>query len=369
MDPAEHDADRLDETRQIDPVANAPRRPAAHRARVGLIKRLRGPLVALAILAVAAGVFVVVRHHPRAEIGGTSAAAYPSLPANASRGAPTSSPTSGVSATPTVTASAPPKPTHSTSHVATPPTPATSTRKGVAAWTFNGVDKALTDSGASWYYTWSTGHNGIDTPHAVEFVPMIWGAGSVTDNALAQAKAAGKYLLGFNEPDLSSQANMSVTQALDLWPKLTATGLTLGSPAVASGGADPGGWLDQFMSGAKQRGYRVDFIALHWYGGDFTTSAAVSQLRSYLQAVYDRYHKPIWLTEFALINFSNGTHYPSESAQAAFLTAATKMLDGLPFLQRYAWFALPASDSGPSTGLFQSGPKVTDVGRAFEAAR
>jgi len=137
---------------------------------------------------------------------------------------------------------------------------------------------------------------------------------------------------------------------------------------VAAGGATPGGWLDRFMSGAKSRGYRVDFIALHWYGGDFTTSAAVSQLKSYLQAVWNRYHKPIWLTEYALINFSNGTHYPSESEQAAFVTASTKMLDNLSFLQRYAWFALPAADDGPSTGLFTSGPKITDVGKAFEAA-
>ena len=238
----------------------------------------------------------------------------------------------------------------------------------MSVWSFNGVDAALSQSGAGWYYTWSAGHAGITTPHGVDFVPMIWGSGSVTTQSIAQAKSGGHYLLGFNEPDMSSQSNMSVTQALDLWPKLQATGLTLGSPAVATGGATPGGWLDQFMSGAKSRGYRVDFIALHWYGGDFTTSAAVSQLKSYLQAVWNRYHKPIWLTEYALINFSNGTHYPSESEQAAFVTASTKMLDSLSFLQRYAWFALPAADDGPSTGLFTSGPKVTDVGKAFEAA-
>jgi hypothetical protein len=238
----------------------------------------------------------------------------------------------------------------------------------VSAWSFNGVDAALSQSGAGWYYTWSAGHAGITTPHGVDFVPMIWGSGSVTTQSIAQAKSAGHYLLGFNEPDLSSQSNMSVTQALNLWPKLQATGQTLGSPAVAAGGATPGGWLDEFMSGAKSRHYRVDFIALHWYGGDFATSAAVSQLKSYLQAVWNRYHKPIWLTEYALINFSNGTHYPSDSQQAAFVTASTKMLDNLSFLQRYAWFALPAADDGPSTGLFTSGPKVTDVGKAFEAA-
>jgi hypothetical protein len=44
------------------------------------------------------------------------------------------------------------------------------------------------------------------------------------------------------------------------------------------------------------------------------------------------------------------------------------MLGGLSYVQRYAWFGLPAADSGPSTGLFHSGPSVTAVGRAFEAA-
>jgi len=102
------------------------------------------------------------------------------------------------------------------------------------------------------------------------------------------------------------------------------TGKVLGSPAVAYGGDTPGGWLDRFMSGAGAKGYRVDFIALHWYGGDFSTPNAVAQLKSYLQAVYDRYHKPIWLTEFALTDFSGGAaRYPTEPAAGAFVTAAT----------------------------------------------
>ena len=45
-------------------------------------------------------------------------------------------------------------------------------------------------------------------------------------------------LLGFNEPDLAEQANMTVEKALELWPRLEATGMRLGSPAVACGAAD-----------------------------------------------------------------------------------------------------------------------------------
>jgi hypothetical protein len=163
---------------------------------------------------------------------------------------------------------------------------------------------------------------------------------------------------------------MTVSQALALWPQLMATGMTLGSPAVASGADTPGGWLDQFMAGAKARGYRVDFITVHWYGGDFSTGPAVQQLESYLQAVYARYHLPVWLTEFDLTSFSGAAAtFPAEAQQAAFLTAATTMLDSLSYVQRYAWFALPTSAGSGTTGLFNAGPSVTAVGTAFEAAR
>ncbi|WP_433266422.1 sigma-70 family RNA polymerase sigma factor [Micromonospora vinacea] len=244
-----------------------------------------------------------------------------------------------------------------------------SARKGVGVWNFAGASQALANSKAGWYYTWGTQHPGISTPRGATFVPMIRSAENVTAAELARAKAAGPYLLTFNEPDMPEQANMTVEQALDLWPQLMATGSKLGSPAVAWGGPDPQGWLDRFMTGAQARGHRVDFITVHWFGADFTTATAVAQLRQYLQAVYQRYRKPIWLTEFALIRFAGGgPQFPSQQQQAAFLTAATAMLGQLPYLQRYAWFGLPATDKDRS-GLFSDGSQATVVGRAFQAAR
>jgi RNA polymerase sigma factor (sigma-70 family) len=250
------------------------------------------------------------------------------------------------------------------------PVTVTSQRKGVATWDATGVSQDLAASGASWYYDWGATPSGITAPASTSFVPMIWGASNVTAATLDQVKGEGSVLLGFNEPDLGGQANMTVQQALDLWPQLMATGMTLGSPAVSSGAATPGGWLDQFMTGAKARGYRVNFITVHWYGGDFSTGPAVQQLESYLQSIYNQYHLPIWLTEFALTSYAGPTPtFPTEAQQAAFLTAATAMLDGLPYVQRYAWFALPVSAGSGTTGLFNAGPTATEVGRAFEAAR
>ena len=34
-----------------------------------------------------------------------------------------------------------------------------------------------------------------------------------------------RYLLGFNEPDLASQGNLTVDEVLDLWPQLEAIGV------------------------------------------------------------------------------------------------------------------------------------------------
>jgi RNA polymerase sigma factor (sigma-70 family) len=272
--------------------------------------------------------------------------------------------------TPTPKSSTSPTPTPSKTPVAPPPSrPAVSgPKKGVAAWSAPGFDAALTASKASWYYDWSPSrmdHIGSAGP---EFVPMIWGAKNTDSATLATARSQGAVLLGFNEPDMSAQSNMTVEQALDLWPKLQATGLRLGSPAVADNAATPGSWLDRFMAGAAARGYRVDFITVHWYGSDFRPGAAADQLRTYLQAIHDRYHLPIWVTEYALISFSGGgAQYPAPDQQAAFVTDSAAMLDSLPYVERYAWFGLAASGAQTGTALFQNGGP-TPMGVAYEAS-
>ena len=329
-------------------------------ARTGGSLPVKLAAAAVAVGCAAAGGAVIV--HLRS--AHTVAAAAPASHAHGPAATPSTQALARPSARPV------PAPSHRPPPVATHPAAApavTGAKKGVGAWAFTGATQALSESGASWYYTWSA-TPGVAGPPGVAFVPMIWGAADVTASTLSQVKAEGPYLLGFNEPDMASQSNMTPAQALSLWPQLMATGLQLGSPAVADDGATPGGWLDQFMSGAAARGYRVNFITLHWYGSDFATAAAVSQLQSYLEAVYARYHLPIWLTEFALANFGGSPSTPTEQQQAAFLTAATTMLQGLPYVQRYAWFGLQATSSDGSMGLFGTGPVATTVGRAFESA-
>jgi hypothetical protein len=246
---------------------------------------------------------------------------------------------------------------------------AVSSKKGAAMGPFAAAKTALTDSGVGWYYDWAVDPQGISAPSRVSFTPMIWGSAAATSTNLTRAKTLGDTLLGFNEPDMAAQSNMTPDQALALWPQLEATGMRLGSPAPAYGADTDGSWFDQFMKGAQSKGYRVDFLALHWYGSDFTTDAAVSQLKQYIEAVYNRWHKPIWLTEYALIKFGATSTYPTDEQQTAFVTASTRMLENLSYLERYSWFIFsPAGDGTTGTSLYTSSGTPTPWGAAYRAA-
>jgi hypothetical protein len=249
-------------------------------------------------------------------------------------------------------------------------------KKGVGTWSFTGEAQAMTSVGATWFYTWGTTSSGNTVPSDVAFVPMIWGSADVTTANLDEVKTESSVLLGFNEPDQSGQSNMTPAQALDLWPQLVATGMRLGSPAVSANAQMAGGWLDTFMSGAQSQGLRVDFICLHWYGGNFDPTSAVSELESYVEQTHAKYNLPIWVTEFALTNFGATVTYPTETQMAEFASGAVDMLEDTSYVERYAWFALPPCDAtgssscaaGNTRPLALDGGTLTSVGVAYAGA-
>ncbi|GLY95876.1 sigma-70 family RNA polymerase sigma factor [Actinoplanes sp. NBRC 103695] len=249
-----------------------------------------------------------------------------------------------------------------------PVTKGTTPKKGAAVWKFDGSKGALADVGASWYYTWGSNNNEIPGPAGVEFVPIIWDERNVTTGTLAEAKREGDgTLLGFNEPDMQGQADMTVEQALAKWPELEKTGMRLGSPAVAFGGDQENGWLDRFMDGAKAKGLDVDFITVHWYGSDFS-DAAVGQFLGYVDAVHKKYGKPVWVTEYGLINFGGSPKYPNTGQIVAFIKGSTAGLEKRSYVERYAWFGLPAVGDSVDFGLYSDSDTPTEAGKAYRAA-
>ncbi|RZK23397.1 MAG: hypothetical protein EOO63_17715, partial [Hymenobacter sp.] len=185
----------------------------------------------------------------------------------------------------------------------------------------------------------------------MEYVPIRqtqWWPSLATTNA----KRKVTHLLGFNEPDASSQANMTVEQALAAWPGLLQSGLRLGSPAPTDGGAN---WLYSFMEKADLAGYRVDFVAVHFYRGCQTPQ----QFYSFLKTIYDRTKRPIWVTEWnngANWTTSAGCPKPTYAAQAAKIQAFVTMLDTARIVERYSLYQwvedtrkLFVADSDPTT--------------------
>jgi hypothetical protein len=254
-----------------------------------------------------------------------------------------------------------------------PPAGAVSPKRGVASGEYLASDPAaLAPLHAAWAYDWSW--QAPPRSPSLEWVPMIWGAGSVTRHsisALAADRRSGRAraLLGFNEPDSGSQANMTPQQAASLWPRLESTGLRLGSPAPA---VPSDGWLDRFMALARAHRLRVDFIALHFYQ-DFTDPSAVDDLRGELIAIHRRYRKPIWITEIGALDIRAwGEHMhaaPTAALAGAYMRRLLPMLDGLGFVQRYAWFtdACRSAPGCPYSALLGRGGHLTARGRIFSS--
>ena len=131
---------------------------------------------------------------------------------------------------------------------------------------------------------------------------MVWSA-----NALLQRNAIGdvisqlpvtrtKHLLGFNEPDHPGQANMSVEEAIRLWPLLQFTGLRLGSPNTTSPTSP---WLDEFMARAARAKLRIDFMTMHSYA-----SPNAASFLAKVRYLHEKFGRPVWVTEFAVADWA-----------------------------------------------------------------
>jgi hypothetical protein len=220
--------------------------------------------------------------------------------------------------------------------------------------------------GARWFYNWNR-KIPKNIPASVEFIPMVWNAkpdDTYTELGEQLRQAGHKELLGLNEPDQAKQGNMTVEEALDVWPKLMATGLRLVSPSCVHPDKD---WMKAFMKGVEERKLRVDAVGVHSYGGPNAEA-----LMKRLQTVHEMFGRPLWITEFAVGDWAAKTraenkYRPEQVVQ--FIQQLFPQLDACSFVERYAWFA-PKPDSAPlgPCALFYDDGTLTSVGEAYRAA-
>lgn len=248
-----------------------------------------------------------------------------------------------------------------------------SKKRGIAYGYNTEADLKAISENVSWWYNWgyqpeSTVAN-VYQKYGIDFVPMTWN-GSFNESGLRAFYTShpdAKFLLGFNEPNFTTQSNMIPSKAAAIWPKLEKIakdfGLKIVAPAVnysdkpvVENGitySDPIAYLDAFFAACPN--CQVDYIAVHNY-------MCYSTALSGDIARYKKYKKPIWLTEFACWDQPSITL----DLQKKYMAGAIDYLENDTTVFRYSWFNGNRSGSYPYLDLFkpQAG-QLTDLGSFY----
>ncbi|OKL61446.1 hypothetical protein UA08_03269 [Talaromyces atroroseus] len=219
-------------------------------------------------------------------------------------------------------------------------------------------------SDISWAYNWGCGSY-ADLPSGVEYVPMLWGASSTyldawTSEIESAISDGSTYIMGFNEPDMSSQADLSASEAASYYKEYItpyAGKATLVSPAVTSSSSSGEGldWFESFISDCSD--CSVSVLAVHWYG------TSVSELQAFITEAIDTASNygisEVWLTEFALSSDEGGIS--DLSTATSFVEEAGTWLNEQSALTRYSYFYV-------ANGYLLTDGVANSVGDAYNSA-
>lgn len=255
-------------------------------------------------------------------------------------------------------------------------TPAKSFKRGISEENFTtSAQMQALEPGISWHYNWGTSPKaciadicGPGKP--VEFVPMAWNASGINAVKTYLANNPGvRYVLGFNEPNFRSQANMTPSAAARQWKNLEAIaeeyGVELVAPALNYSGEaisdgiiySPEQWMDAFIAAYKAENGgkepRMDYLALHSYMNDH------SAMIGFVEGFARKYERKVWLTEFCAWE---GT--VTEQQQRKSMSQKLDDLEQSPYVYRYAWFKATGSNAAPYFRLL-NGNALTDMGKMY----
>ena len=225
-----------------------------------------------------------------------------------------------------------------------------SPKRGVSFDFNNNADLSALQPGTSWFYNWGTTPNAniVDSYNSIygyEFCPMAWNGGynASAIRSYVQVHPECKYILAFNEPNLTDQAYMTPQQAASAWPALKALAQELNlkiiSPACNYSGwaqyGSPQLWFDAFFKLVDIND--VDGIAIHSYMG-----WSIATL-GYVEQYYQLYKKPIWLTEVCQWDNFNTNQGGTALQQRREMIDLIDSLERTGHCARYAWF-IPRRD-------------------------
>ena len=186
----------------------------------------------------------------------------------------------------------------------------------------------VTAVNASWEYAW--GPTPPDCP-GVENIPMIWDSSEINYTLGGNSQ----WIMGFNEPDSASQANMSPAQAAAGWRQIEQKYPTRKLLAPAPSGANAS-WIVDFRNAyisAYGTAPRMDGLDVHcyrWYASECT-----DHTQNFITWANSWNVPEVWVTEFSFSPTSPSS--PARSLQEAqtFIT----WMENNPKITRFAWFA------------------------------
>lgn len=197
---------------------------------------------------------------------------------------------------------------------------------------------------------------------------MLWGANSIasaTDSDSVEALSNARFLLSFNEPQQSEQADLSPLQAAELWPQVVAIAqnytLELVAPCLKNGNDD---WYDVWLAnctGLYGSPCAFDYTCTHLYLYPEPCAlpwGCARTLPSVLERWWVKYARPMWVTEFACSPWAAATAAGvaigaacNASVHARLMEQMVPLLEASDRVFRYAWYALYEDSGMPGNGL------------------
>lgn len=239
------------------------------------------------------------------------------------------------------------------------------------------VDPASMNIG--WYYNWGS-RSFKETNFSnqkfydLEFVPMIWGDPTEEFSTIFnRVKSNGyKYMLSYNEPDLRWESNTEPGIMLLRWNMFRENkgNVRLGSPATETFQINSDKWWTPFWDGMTvDERNDMSFIAVHAYQHYYNNADTALQYLHTIDEIYAKYHKPIWLTEFAVADSYN-KFSPTNAKQVAqvqeFMKIVLKGLNERSYVERYSWFDFnPKDDVTGASGIFYYTGELTTLGKIY----
>ncbi len=236
------------------------------------------------------------------------------------------------------------------------------------------VDPASMNIG--WYYNWGTQsfkETGFKNEkfYNLDYVPMFWNDPKESySNAFKRFKEQGyKYILGYNEPDLQWESNIKADVAVRRWMKdfiPNKGNMCLASPAVSVFPQWSDWWKNYWTSLPDSGKSATNVIAVHNYQKNYNGRKTALQYLEQIDECYNKYRKPIWITEFAVWKFDKNDKSGCAKTEE-FMKIVLKGLNERDYVERYAWFSPDYnSKDASSSSLFDYGTgNLTTLGKIY----